>query len=220
MIKNRNETSAAMDKALKNLEQAKARYEAERKKENEKRRKAQNHHKYLMGGIVAKYFPECYQYEEKELNVILSAALASAECRQAVENVKRMENNADEMEDEKDRNGGHADETKTAADTPIQKILRVAVFRRECKQYLREYGFTPVMGCAQIDHTPYGLVRSPRAPAVGVACLAPVKRGNNLSPPSAALPTPLYPLHLPVTRKTHPAFVHLQRLFLLPSILR
>ena len=65
MIKNRNETSAAMDKALKNLEQAKARYEAERKKENEKRRKAQNHHKYLMGGIVAKYFPECYQYEEK-----------------------------------------------------------------------------------------------------------------------------------------------------------
>ncbi len=96
MIKNRNETSAAMDKALKNLEQAKARYEAERKKENEKRRKAQNHHKYLMGGIVAKYFPECYQYEEKELNVILSAALASAECRQAVENVKRMEKNADE----------------------------------------------------------------------------------------------------------------------------
>lgn len=89
MIKNRNETSAAMDKALKNLEQAKARYEAERKKENEKRRKAQNHHKYLMGGIVAKYFPECYQYEEKELNVILSAALASAECRQAVENRKK-----------------------------------------------------------------------------------------------------------------------------------
>ena len=67
MIKNRNETSAAMDKALKNLEQAKARYEAERKKENEKRRKAQNHHKYLMGGIVAKYFPECYQYEECDL---------------------------------------------------------------------------------------------------------------------------------------------------------
>ena len=32
------------------------------------------------------------------------------------------------------------------------------------------------MGCAQIDHTPYGLVRSRGAPAVGVACLAPVKR--------------------------------------------
>ena len=104
MIKNRNETSAAMDKALKNLEQAKARYEAERKKENEKRRKAQNHHKYLMGGIVAKYFPECYQYEEKELNDSFGMI-------QELE--LRMEKNADEMEDEKDRNGGHADETKT-----------------------------------------------------------------------------------------------------------
>ena len=70
-------------------------------------------HRTIINIIVAKYFPECYQYEEKELNVILSAALASAECRQAVENVKRMEKNADEMEDEKDRNGGHADETKT-----------------------------------------------------------------------------------------------------------
>ena len=62
------------------------------------------------------------------------------------------------------------------------------------KQYLREYGFTPVMGCAQIDHTPYGLVRSGLVLALeapreygrwalllegtcgGVACLAPVKR--------------------------------------------
>ena len=102
-----------------------------------------------MGGIVAKYFPECYQYEEKELNVILSAALASAECRQAVENVKRMEKNADDMEDEKTETAVtpmKQRQKKTAADTPIQKILRVAVFRRECKQYLREYGFTQLWG--------------------------------------------------------------------------
>ena len=110
--------------------------------------------------------------------------------------------------------------TKGTAETPIQNHIRAAVYRRKWKQHLRGCGSTPFMGCAQIDHTPYGLVRSPRAPAVGVACLAPVKRGNDLSPPLAALPAPLYPLHLPVTRKKHPAFVHLQRLFLLPSILR
>lgn len=56
MIKNYNQNSPAMDRALKNLEQAKARYEEERKKENEKRRKAENHHKYMMGGIIVKYF--------------------------------------------------------------------------------------------------------------------------------------------------------------------
>ena len=104
-----------MDKALKNLEQAKARYEAERKKENEKRRKAQNHHKYLMGGIVAKYFPECYQYEEKELNVILSAA--SCFGKSAGRRWKNVKKGWRKMrmtwKMKKDRNGGHADETKT-----------------------------------------------------------------------------------------------------------
>lgn len=34
---------------------------------------------------------------------------------------------------------------------------------RKCKQYQREVLFTPFMGCAQIDHTPYGLVRPPGA---------------------------------------------------------
>ena len=144
--------------------------------------KAQNHHKYLMGGIVAKYFPECYQYEEKELNVILSAALASAECRQAVENVKRMENNADEMEDEKTETAVtpmKRRQKKTAADTPIQKILRVAVFAGRAVSpgvwVHPSYGCTdrpqPVWSCAALR----GHLR------VGVACLAPVKRGNNLS---------------------------------------
>ena len=158
MIKNRNETSAAMDKALKNLEQAKARYEAERKKENEKRRKAQNHHKYLMGGIVAKYFPECYQYEEKELNVILSAALASAECRQAVENVKRMEKNADDMEDEKDRNGGHADdEDQNHEQDGLSHRLGEEIYERKrhvqprlcCRTPFREFVLVPCVSSAR-----------------------------------------------------------------------
>ena len=34
---------------------------------------------------------------------------------------------------------------------------------RKCKQWRREVLFTPFMGCAQIDHTPYGLVRPPGA---------------------------------------------------------
>ena len=42
---------------------------------------------------------------------------------------------------------------------------------------VRTDGFTPVMGCAQIDHTPvWSCALSEEAPAVGVACLAPVKR--------------------------------------------
>ena len=84
------------------------------KRRMRKRRKAQNHHKYLMGGIVAKYFPECYQYEEKRTE----CDLVSGSCFGRVQagggkRKKGWRKNADEMEDEKDRNGGHADETKT-----------------------------------------------------------------------------------------------------------
>ena len=37
-----------------------------------RKRKAENRHKYMMGGIVAKYFPKCYAFDEQELNRILS----------------------------------------------------------------------------------------------------------------------------------------------------
>lgn len=77
-----------MDRAMKNLEQAKARYEEEKRKANAKRMKAENHHKYMMGGIIVKYFPDCYQYEELELNEILSAALSTRECKAAIARVR------------------------------------------------------------------------------------------------------------------------------------
>ena len=67
MIENQNEVSRNLEKALQALEQAKQRVANEKKKHNEKKRKAENHHKYIMGGIIVKYFPDCYQYDEDEL---------------------------------------------------------------------------------------------------------------------------------------------------------
>ncbi|MCD8337744.1 MAG: hypothetical protein LUD18_10855 [Lachnospiraceae bacterium] len=90
-MKEYSETTPALERAQRNLEQAKARYEEERKKANAKRRKEENHHKYLMGGIIVKYFPECYQYNEQELNVILSAALNSVDCRRALQRVNNQD---------------------------------------------------------------------------------------------------------------------------------
>ena len=80
--------SKEMESALKALEQAKARVANERKKLNEQRRKEENHHKYLMGGIIVKYFPECYQFDEVELNQILCTALATQECQQIIQTIK------------------------------------------------------------------------------------------------------------------------------------
>ena len=75
MIETKVDASKDLEKALKALQQAKQHVVNERKKQNEKKRKAENHHKYIMGGIVVKYFPECYSFDEDELNHILSVAL-------------------------------------------------------------------------------------------------------------------------------------------------
>ena len=39
--------------------------------------KEENQHKYMMGGIVHKYFPECYQFDEQELNRIIASGMKS-----------------------------------------------------------------------------------------------------------------------------------------------
>lgn len=89
-----NEFDRGLENALKALEQAKARVANERKKQNEKRRKMENHHKYMMGGIVVKYFPKCYCFDEKELNRILCVALATKECRLVIESIEKSSRNA------------------------------------------------------------------------------------------------------------------------------
>ena len=108
-MKKMEQGSPGMDRAMRSLEQARARYEEEKRKANAKRRKAENHHKYMMGGIIVKYFPDCYQYEEGELNEVLSAALSSEECRAAV---RRVQAAADSMEGKKD-GSGYADDERT-----------------------------------------------------------------------------------------------------------
>ena len=81
MIESMNDASRNLEKALQVLEQAKQRVANEKKKQNEKKRKAEkNRHKYIMGGIVVKYFSDCYRYDEGELNRILSVALQTREC--------------------------------------------------------------------------------------------------------------------------------------------
>ena len=88
MIESKNDTSKNLEKALQALKQAQQRVANEKKKQNEKKRKAENHHKYFMGGIIVKYFPDCYRYDEGELNRILSVALQTRECQQIISKIK------------------------------------------------------------------------------------------------------------------------------------
>ncbi len=41
-----------------------------------------------MGGIIGKYFPVCYSFDESELNRIVSVALQTRECQQIISKIK------------------------------------------------------------------------------------------------------------------------------------
>ena len=88
MIRN-NEKSAEILRAEEQLAQAKARLAEAKRKEGARKRKEENQHKYMMGGIVHKYFPECYQFDEQELNRIIASGMKSEQCQRIIELVKR-----------------------------------------------------------------------------------------------------------------------------------
>ncbi len=84
-----NEKSTEVLRAEEQLAQAKARLAEAKRKESAKKRKEENQHKYMMGGIVHKYFPECYQFDEQELNRIIASGIKSDQCQRIIEIVKR-----------------------------------------------------------------------------------------------------------------------------------
>ena len=88
MIQN-TEKSKELLKAEQAVAQAKARLDEAKRKESQKKRETENRHKYMMGGIVHRYFPECYDFDEQELNRILAAAIKSDQCQRIVEIVKK-----------------------------------------------------------------------------------------------------------------------------------
>lgn len=93
MINNEITTTKGMESAQKALEQAKNRVAMEKKKANEERRKAENRHKYMMGGVVHKYFPECYCFEEDEMNEIIRATFKTSEVQKTIASIKARANN-------------------------------------------------------------------------------------------------------------------------------
>ena len=68
------EKSAKILKAEEKVRQAKAELAKAHREEKKQLRKDQDHHKFIMGGIIAKYFPECYEFSELEMNRIIACA--------------------------------------------------------------------------------------------------------------------------------------------------
>ena len=100
------EKSTKMERAERKLRQAQAEYRKALREEKEKERKAQDHHKFMMGGVVVKYFPEAYGFSEQEMNRIIACAFSLKDVKNMITTVLKErldpEVNYDEEEDEND----------------------------------------------------------------------------------------------------------------------
>ena len=84
------------------------------REEKEQLRKAQDRHKYMMGGCVVKYFPEAYDFSEQEMNRIIACAFSLKDVKNMINTVlkERPDPAVFNDEEEDENNGFDTDETE------------------------------------------------------------------------------------------------------------
>ncbi len=78
------EKSSRVLAAEEKLKQAQADLNKAKKEERKKLRKAQDHHKFMMGGVVAKCFPEAFDFSEQEMNRIIACAFKNRDVQNMI----------------------------------------------------------------------------------------------------------------------------------------
>ena len=81
------EKSAQELRALEQVKKAQANLAKVRREEKAKARKEQDHQKYIMGGIIVKYFPEAYEYTEQEMCRIIACAFKNPDIQNMIKAV-------------------------------------------------------------------------------------------------------------------------------------
>ena len=98
--------SPKAQRALDKVKRANAELAKVRREERKQLRKEQDHHKFMMGGVIAKYFPEAYDFSEQEMNRIIACAFKSRDVQNMIATVLKERPDPavsnDEEEDEND----------------------------------------------------------------------------------------------------------------------
>lgn len=80
----KEEKSSRVLQAEEKLKQAQANLNKVKRDERKKLRKEQDHHKFMMGGVVVKYFPEAYEFSEQEMNRIIACAFKNRDVQNMI----------------------------------------------------------------------------------------------------------------------------------------
>lgn len=84
------EKKTKVDRAAERMKRAQAEYKKAVREEKEKERKAQDRHKYMMGGCVQKYFPKglnVFDFNELEMNRIIACAFSLKDVQNMINTV-------------------------------------------------------------------------------------------------------------------------------------
>ena len=101
-------------KAMEKVKRANAELAKVRREERKQLRKEQDHHKFMMGGVIVKYFPEAYDFSEQEMNRIIACAFSLKDVRNMIATVKKERPDPEEtISNEEDENDDYEyDETE------------------------------------------------------------------------------------------------------------
>ena len=92
------EKKTKVDRAAEKVKRAKAEYRKAVREEKDKERKAQDRHKYMMGGCVQKYFPEgldVFDFNEFEMNRIIACAFSLKDVKNMINTVIKERSDPD-----------------------------------------------------------------------------------------------------------------------------
>ena len=112
------EKSKKMERAERRLKQAQAEYRKALREEKEKERKAQDHHKFMMGGCVVKYFPEAYEFSEQEMNRIIACAFSLKDVRNMITTVMKERPDPEETKSNEEDENDDFDSNETEENDP------------------------------------------------------------------------------------------------------
>ena len=101
-------------KALEKVKRANAELAKIRRDQRKQLRKEQDHHKFMMGGVIVKYFPEAYDFSEQEMNRIIACAFSLKDVRNMITMVIKERPDPEEtISNEEDENDDFdSDETE------------------------------------------------------------------------------------------------------------
>ena len=107
------EKMTKVERKAQKVKQAQAEYRKAVREQKKQERKAQDRHKYMMGGCVQKYFPDglsVFDFNEQEMNRIIACAFSLKDVKNMINTVIKerpdpdAENGGEEVADEEVEN--------------------------------------------------------------------------------------------------------------------